>query len=300
MLAIENTLSEKSPSRLEKWWGANGFQRIYKEFRGGTLDPVFMKQIADVRNVSKVFNLRGYQFGNWVTNEDRFNYLAALGICLYDLNKVLKFKSNNMGFDGHLGVAFGARGFKGAVAHYEPWSHVINVTRYKEADDFIGKPSKEVRFVNSGGVGSFAHEYGHFLDYFFGSRYEVDTNVFSLSDGTSIDRKRKNYNKSKQPLRYAMEDILEVAYWGSPVKKEKSAYIKRIEGFSDKDYYVQRCEIFARLFEQYIGHKLIQLKVENKFLTKTKYNTAIYMTDAELKKVIPLFDNLLVLMRMAF
>jgi hypothetical protein len=76
--------------------------------------------------------------------------------------------------------------------------------------------------------------------------------------------------------------------------------LKRIEDYSIKPYYVERTEILARLFEQYIAYKLKQLGVSNSFLISTKYTRAVYMTPAELKKVVPLFDKLLILMRTKF
>lgn len=286
-------------SKMEAWWRGKGFKDIYKEFRKGSVPAVFLKQIRDVRNVEKLFQLRGFQFGNWVNNEDRFNYLAALGICLFDLNKVLKFKSNNLGLDHNLGVAFGARGQRGAVAHYEPKNHIINMTRYYDANKWIKPPSKAIRFVESGGVGSFAHEYGHFLDFFFGSRVEVNSRYYSLSNGSSTNSTRIKYDKKKFPIRYAMEDLLEVAYWDAS-KTKPSTFLKRIEAYSNKPYYVERTEIFARLFEQYIAFKLKQNGIANSFLTDTKYTRAVYMTPTELRRVVPLFDRLLVLMRTAF
>jgi hypothetical protein len=300
-IKITDTLPLKgnSGSRLEAWWNGRGFQAIYKEFRKGTIPKVFLNKIKDVRAVEKIFALRGFQFGNWVSNEDRFNYLAALGISLYDLNSVLKFKENNLGLDRTLGVAFGARGKRGAIAHYEPWSNIINMTRYYDTDKFISPPSKAVRFVNSGGVGSFAHEYGHFLDFFFGSRVEVHSSYYSLSDGKSTSSKRIAYDKKKYPLRNAIEDILEVAYWNVS-KKEQSTFVKRILKYSSNPYYLMRAEIIARLFEQYIAYKLQKLKINNKFLTQTKYTRAVYMTPREFQKIVPLFDKLLALMRMNF
>ncbi len=60
---------------------------------------------------------------------------------------------------------------------------------------------------------------------------------------------------------------------------------------------VERTEIFARLFEQYVAFKLKQNGIANSFLTDTKYTRAVYMTPTELKRVVPYFDRLLVLMR---
>jgi hypothetical protein len=300
-MKIVDTLEPEDGSRMEVWWSSQGFEDIYKEFRKGAVSDD-LKKVKDVRDVSKFFKLKGYQFGNWVTHEDRFNYLAALAVCLFDLNRVLRFKGNNMGLDRTLGVAFGARGQKGALAHYEPRTNIINMTRYKEAHRFMSPLPKPRRFVLSGGVGSFAHEYGHFLDYFFGSKGEIINDSVALTNGRSTDTKRIPYNRSKMPMRSLMEDIMEKAYKDKS-KKGDSNYVKRIkEVVPDRylDYFLRRNEIFARLFEQYIAHKLKGLKVQNVFLTKTKYHAGQYMTPAEMKAVIPLFDKLLVEMRKYF
>jgi hypothetical protein len=300
-MKIVDTLEPEEGSRMEVWWKNQGFEDIYKEFRkGGISDD--LKKIKDVRDVSKFFNLKGYQFGNWVTHEDRFNYLAALSVCLFDLNRVLRFKGNNLGLDKRLGIAFGARGQKGALAHYEPSTNIINMTRYKEAHRFKIPLSKPKRFVLSGGVGSFAHEYGHFLDYFFGSNTEIITRSFALTNGRSTDPRRIPYNRSKMPMRSLMEDIMEKAYWAKG-KQADSNYVKRIKDAvpeSYLDYFLRRNEIFARLFEQYVSYKLKELKIQNVFLTKTKYHTAQYMTPTEMKSIVPLFDKLLVEMRKYF
>lgn len=300
-MKIVDTLKPEGGSRIERWWMYQGFDAIYKEFRKGKLSDD-LKKMKDVRDVSAVFHLKGYQFGNWVTHEDRYNYLAALAVCLYDLNRVLRFKGHNVGLDKHLGIAFGARGKKGALAHYEPWSHIINLTRYKEAHYFREPVTKPMRFVNSGGVGSFAHEYGHFLDYFFGSKIEVSNSIYALTDGNSRSPKRINYDSKKHPMRSIIEDIMEQSYWNAK-KNDSSTFIKRIEKYSAgsmQDYFLQRNEIFARLFEQYVGYKLKELNIRNEFLTQTKYHTIQYMTPSELKRVIPLFDKLLVQMRKHF
>lgn len=301
-MKIVDTLRPEGGSRAERWWEDQGFIDLYKYFRKGAMEKRFYERLTDVRNVDQLFHLKGYQFGNWVTHEDRFNYLAALGICLYDLNRVLRFKGNNLGLDKTLGVAFGARGVKGALAHYEPSTNIINMTRYYEENRFDEPTEKKVRFVFSGGVGSFAHEYGHFLDYFFGSRVETNTKAYALSDGRSTDPRRIAYDPKKYPMRLLMEDIMEKAYWNKN-KQEDSAYVKRIKKAVRGhylDYFLRRNEIFARLFEQYISFKLGELKIQNIFLTKTKYHSLQYMTPIEMKAVIPLFDKLLIQMRKHF
>ncbi len=301
-MKITDTLTHEesgSRSRMELWWRKKEFKLLYKGFRGGSVPDAFMNKIKDVRKVEEVFKLKGFQYGNWLTNGDRFNYLAALGICLYDLNKVLKFKNNNLGFDGNLGVAFGARGVRGAMAHYEASRHLINMTRYHEAERYDTNPSKETLFVNTGGAGAFAHEYGHFLDYFIGQNIKTHPTIYTLTNWRSTSQRRIKYDPKKYPARAIVENILMLAYWSEEGKKD-SNFIIRVKRFGVKAYWFRRNEIFARLFEQYIGYKLKQIGIENSFLTHNKYAKQVYMTQAELKKVVPLFDELLIHIRMAF
>lgn len=291
-------------SRFDRYWQEEGFSEFYRQFRRGVKLPKSYTGIANSsEKVIKKYHLKGFQFGNWLTNDDRYNYIAAFFVCAYDLNKILKFKNSNIGLDGRLGVAFGARGYKGAVAHYESNTRVINITRYKKyIKDFFGNVipvPKESKFKLTGGVGAVAHEYGHFLDYVFGSDFETHSSVYSLTNGRSTNRNRIKYTASKK-LRNTAEDILELAYWKNPAKKVKSNYIKRIEEFTDKDYFFRRNEIFARLFEQYIGYKLSRIGIKNEFLTFTKYNEKIYLKPSELKAVAPLFDELIKEMRTYF
>lgn len=283
---IQDTFKEKSGSRLDNYWDERGFEKFYKGFRRGIDLPKNLAKITNsAKEVGDKYKLRGFQFGNWLTMEDRYNYLAAFFVCLYDLNKVLKFKGNNLGLDNHLGVAFGARGKSRAVAHYEPWSDIINMTRYQE----IPGASKKAKFLYTGGVGSFAHEYGHFLDYHFGANFITHGRVYSISGGSSASRVRYPYTANHK-ARIIMEDILEKAYWKS--KGKESNFYKRIREYSNRKYFVQRNEIFARLFEQYIQYKLKERGIKNSFLTDTKYDERIYMRKSELEKVVPLMDAL--------
>lgn len=292
---LVSTLEDQSgESGLDRFWNVQGFQEFYKGFRKGADLPKYIKDnpIA-VLQVQDRYSLRGIQFGNWVTQEDRYNYAAALYICLYDLNKVLKFKENNLGLDKALGLAFGARGRSKALAHFEAATDIINMTRYN-SDTSI---PKKIRFLQSGGVGALAHEYGHFLDYYFGAHYEPHTRIYALTNGRSTNRARIPYPKS-QKMRNIVEDILEKAYWAAPGKP--SAYYLRIRQASEDGYWVRRNEFFARLFEQYIGYKLDKIGIHNSFLNDQKYSTKFYLNKKELEKVVPLFDALLAQMRTYF
>jgi hypothetical protein len=271
-------------SKADRYWHYEGFTPIYKAFRKGVTMPKDLINVNNAVKVQEAYNYGGFQFGNWLNNEDRYNYMSALYIASYDLNKIMKL-DKNIGFDKALSVSFGSRGAGRAIAHYEPGTNVINITRYKEGETFIG----------SGGIGSFAHEYGHFIDYYIG-RYYDRSKYFSAMSGGSITATKRIESNSAGTMRSIVEDIIQLAMWKEPYTKP-SEFMNRINAFSTKAYYRQRDEIFARLFEQYIGYKLHKINIYNKFLCETKYTPKIYMNQKELNQVVPLFDKLLIEIR---
>ncbi len=285
-------------SRIDRYWTRNGVEDFYRMFReGASLPKEAEKMVNNTALVSQKFHLRGFQFGNWLSLEDRFNYLAALYICLQDFNQVLQFKGHNLGLDHKLGISFGARGRSRAQAHFESHSNIINITRYARFDRYPAP--KEIRFVNTGGIGAFAHEYAHFIDYYLGGHYERVRSAFPLTAGRSLNSRRIPY-EDKWILRNITEDILEKAYWKDPEKKLRSNYMKRLTRKASRDYWFRRNEVFARLFEQFIGHELQKKGIKNLFLTEQKYNSNYYLTPAELKEVSPLFRKFLAQVRTYF
>jgi hypothetical protein len=308
-IKIEDTV-DLSGSRVHRYWDSAGFKDFYKQFRKGLALPKALEESADSPlKIQEAYKLRGFQFGNWLSNEDRYNYLAAIYICLYDLNKVLKFKGNNLGLDKNLIISFGSRGSSGALAHYEPTTNAINMTRYKRMDSInrqryaFGQPPIELtkmeRFVYTGGVGSFAHEYGHFLDYFFGANYDIYSRSWALTGGTSTNPTRINWAK-KHNLRILTEDLMQKIYWKNEKTKTPSAYYQRLKTSVKGEYWHMRNEIFARAFEQYITYKLKEVGIYNTFLSKKKYVSTVYIPAKEFKAVVPYFDRLIAEMRKYF
>lgn len=282
-------ISDSSPevtqgSRADRYWNEKGYIKLFPEMRKGIGIP---KNISnDINLISKRFHLKGIGFGNWLNIEDRINYTYSLIYSLYDLNKILRF-NYNIGL-GLLTITFGARGRGTALAHYEPGSHYINITRYHN-----GSSDKRVRFFSSGGVGSFAHEYGHYLDYFAGEYLAPDKGYFALTDGKSVSKSRTG---SGNRMRTIVDDILEKIIWKIPKIKESDYYsrLKKILDTSDKGlYWVQRNELFARAFEVYVSEKLKSQGINNKLLTDTKYSPTLYLKASEIKPMIPLFDELI-------
>lgn len=269
-------------SRADSYWQKNGWENLFKKARKGIRIPKHISN--DVVGIAKRFNLAGIGFGNWLSIEDRINYTYALIYSLYDLNKIVRF-NYDIGL-GILKITFGARGRGRALAHYEPGNHFINITRYKR-----GAERKEIRFFGTGGVGSLAHEYGHFLDYVAGQYFTPG--YTALTGGNSISKKR-TYSKNK--MRSITDDIMERIIWKVPNKK-LSPYYKRLLNLIDSQemgpYWIERTELFARAFEVYVSEKLKKQGVKNALLTNHKYSSIVYLRSSEVKKLMPLFDALL-------
>lgn len=287
-------LQDSSPvignnSRLESYWKTRGYDQFYKRFRSGANLPAVFHTVESKEKIIQHFNLNSIGYGNWVTQEDRFNYLSALIVALYDMERVLGFKAN-IGLNKMVSISFGARGKGGALAHFEPGSFIINVTRYKENPAY----DKEHRFINTGGAGSLAHEYGHALDYYFGMYKEMASAAAALSMGSSISTRTR---QNKGTMRQLMDDLLLKIIWQQE-GQQYSAYYQRLQQNFGGDYMFRRAEIFARAFEVYIKYKLQKTGILNKFLNETKYTEKAYLTTAELERVLPQFDRLIYAMRL--
>lgn len=278
-------------SRAHDYWVLNSNPELVKELRPGITPPRGLSY-NNVDSIVKQFKLKGIAFGNWVTIEDRINYLQALFIAFYDLNKVLRF-SSNVGIGGNLAVTFGDRGIPHSLAHYRPGENLININRYERGED-----SKLLRFLSTGGIHSFAHEYGHFLDYFAGSVFDPHPSYFPLSNGRSLARYRTGINS---PIRKKMDDILEKTIWKKPGVKLSRYYISLIDKISKTenlgDYWIRRNELFARAFEVYVMYELKAMGIKNEFLTKTRYVSWAYVPESQLMDMIPDFRELLTLIR---
>ena len=94
------------------------------------------------------FGLHHIQFGNWVENKTRKENVNKTFDSLKDLQSIVG-KDIDISNGGTLSIAFGARGKKGASAHYEPSKNIINLTKMS-------------------GAGSLAHEWWHSFDHYLG------------------------------------------------------------------------------------------------------------------------------------
>ncbi len=221
-------------------------------------------KITDQQILLQYFELVGFEYGNWLNNNERFNFLLGSVIALLDISDITGIKK--LGFR-KVSLAFGARGKSSAAAHFEPGTFAINLT-------------KEY------GVNALAHEYGHALDFFFGTYIDQDRSNRSLSGGmTAASVTAKANLARKGSLRYLMIDLLHTIVYTK--NGELSPYYRRLKRESMGAYYIASTEIFARTFEQYVQYTLKQKGVVNRYLAKSKYDLWMYLTPAEFKSVIP-------------
>lgn len=294
-------------SRTSEYWKTVQFREIYKRTRPGfyalipkNYDPFDQAVVIDH------FDLKGFEYGNWLNQEDRYNYLMAVQIALFDMSKITGIKK--IGLGKLVGISFGARGSSKALAHFEPNTNMINITRFHEAKNLtnifgvpiFGKKTtdmvKPALFELSGGIGSLAHEYGHALDYVFGGYVEADpsgtyrslTNGRSTNDSPELGRPgtmRHMANSLIYSLMYDKPDQY-THYYAVLKKAVNERTLSR--------YWIRHNEMFARTFESYIQMKLRKNGISNNFLTHhLKYDHPVYPDVALLKKIEPIFDKLI-------
>lgn len=138
------------------------------------------------------FGLRGVNFGNWVNQKERQDFMNSAHDALCDLADVLKIESTSIGLGGLLGLAFGAQGHGGvAAAHFIPGVNEINLTK-------------------NAGAGSLAHEWGHALDHLIGisAGLAVSTEPFASWLGTYSTRVRAAIEGENRFIAPAVKDTM--------------------------------------------------------------------------------------------
>lgn len=254
----DTSLEISKGGRLREYWDIRGVQQ--KRSRLVSWDG----HTIDIRAILEKYKLKGFEFGRYVNNEDRYDFVIATKDSLKDLAWLLK--TENLGINYKIGIAFGARGRGGhAIAHYEPELNMINLTRDK-------------------GGQSMAHEYGHALDYNIGMYVDQNRLYPALSAGRSMAKfpEKNTGDTCRLLMRKLIREI-----------KMTDSY-KRLK--DESDYWHYNTEVFARYFEQWCCYRLREAGKANGFLAKSwsVYTTIkVYLTEADFKKVLPTGDKLM-------
>lgn len=249
--------------RAQRWWSGKSPKKSFRYQVDGEID------VIDQFALIEKYKLKGFEYGNWVNNNDRHDRLFATSESLADLAKIIG--SQNIGFDGMLGIAFGARGVPGALAHFEPKTYMINLTREK-------------------GFGSLAHEYGHALDYFFGTYIDQHREYASLVGGRTTTTMLE-FPNSGDYRKLANKIINSIVFEKKGLKSK--TYQAWEQNFKPGGYWFRRNEIFARAFEQWVRAKLKAKGIKNTFLSKEKYEHVAYIKPADFARVEPMMDKLI-------
>lgn len=254
--------STSNSSALSKWWNK----------RGGLTDY----DVFEILTKKYKFNL--LEFGNWSNQKERTQILIDLCIGLEKIFNPLFSKTNNFGLDKHLNFAFGSRGVKGALAHFEPNTMFISIKKYKS--ELYGTLSD---------TSSFAHEYFHALDYFIGRYIEPIEKANFLSDSWDLD-----LSITKYPIRSQMS-MLMINYYERQAKSNPDFLKVRTK----RDYWASPKECFARMSEQFVAYySYYQLGIRNskKYLAKDletyRQNPNVYMTDKVMYDLFPMWKRL--------
>lgn len=208
---------QSDTNRLATYWLFNE-DRITLPWSSKQFLQDWSEKQLDIATFLKTYNFGYLEFGRYVQENRRINMFYALVEGCTILSSELFFNSSNLGMDREVSIAYGARGKGGkASAFYQPYYGFINLTRNK-------------------GVGSFAHEYAHALDYTLGSRYDTLQGARWLSDGGT-----------KTPLRRTVAAILE------EVLRQFNKHAEKPIEFNENVYWYRKKEVFARSFEAWVS-----------------------------------------------
>ena len=195
--------------------------RMGEDYRGG----------ADVtaEDFMNAFGFRGVQFGNWTNQADRQMAVNQAYDAFMDLAKLIGVSPRALSLNGELGIAFGARGNGGALAHYEPNEVVINLTKTK-------------------GAGSLAHEWWHALDNYLSRKSGVPMGM--VTDSKTI----------------ALRDELRTAFNRLIDEVSNSDYYRR--SVAKGEYWGRMHEVTARLLAEWVDRSLKKNGELNTFLAR--------------------------------
>lgn len=292
----------------------------------------------------KNYNLGTISFGNWVKNEDRMNYLAILAVSLYDLSNILKTKNlgknsltldwGGVGQGRYKGVFFRDYDMISMPRYQRPdkWlkmmeSFGIYIDRKKYFDTVsvsnrgelltLTKAGKAHLMRTTSGWGSFAHEFGHWMDHVLGM-VNKDSNGFVTGD-----KVLPKFDPDKQSIVFTEADIVAMLFSGKRYgvsasqlnrieraffdwlvamyfQKTKTGYkangqykrlLKLIPKESKWKYWGSIIEVWARTFEIYVSEALAKKGIKNTFLVSgyKKFGRDIRIIDG--KPVVMTFGN---------
>ena len=243
----------------------NSRERMGVDWRNG--QDATTEMFVDVEGKEpSVFGFRALEFGNYVSQKERQQYLNDIYDALMDMSEVLGVSPRALSLGGKLALAVGARGTSGASGHYEPYKNVINITKTK-------------------GAGVLAHEWLHALDRYFSN---FDENAV-YPTGVKYATEKEYAENTRQEIKDAFEKIMSAVRGGE--------YQKRSARLGD--YWASDKELAARALQDYMMRKLDERGQKNDFLSNHlapedwagDMNSYPFPLGAEADRIAEAFDN---------
>jgi len=269
MVAVTSRTQPLSGGKCERWWKENsgrknGLEKV-KQNRKLILTDFKSQMDMSVAETLTNYQFKGFEFGNWLSQAERYDVFRTFQHCSLSLSHFLK--SINIGFDYNIGVAFGARGSRGALAHYEPALNIINMTK-------------------ENGAGALLHEYAHALDYCIGAFFDQNLKYTAISGGHTITQSKDNCGGQ---FRYMMNKILLYV-------RSTDSYRLLAEKCKKPEYWLNSTELFARLTEAYFSYfynwrykDFYLVKRESYYMNASKIHGS-YLSKKEVEVIKPELD----------
>lgn len=218
---------------------------------------------TDPKAFCQYFGFKGIEFGNWTEQDRRLEFLFGAAHAFEVVRKHFMIPPEMIGFNGVLSIAFGARGFGGAAAHYEPFTKTINITKPHDI------------------YGSLFHEWIHAVDNQVGmlNGWGHSGMISATKLNRSTTEKRLDIDKIEAGgITSLAEKVYDIIYYNGTAGKaneEKTPFCIAMTK-TDSDYYPQRVEVLARIYEVFMSVLASRLQVKNSMLVKNKYEAQHY------------------------
>jgi hypothetical protein len=309
--SLNKTFGKESEKRdVKRFDPSEAYVKIATRKGGRDLSKITADPVKAVDHMVKDMGMRGVQWGNSVTDDERKHHAGKALEAIADLADVTGLHPKDIALDGNLGLAIGARGKGTASAHYEPGNKVINLTR-------------------ANGVGTLAHEWGHAFDHMLngfglettnkgdkvvkkGGYMSNDTDTHEIRPKKQINENNPWVGKTSDPKRAEENGWVVTKRPLSEIRDAYRSLNKVSEGFRDRlskalqddvnsgklsakkanDYWNSDHEIFARSFEQYVMHKMKENGIENTYLAGMSKSHKYWPTPEESKAMAPAFDKI--------
>ena len=230
----------------------------HDDIRGGFASPNTQGKTQD--DLLTAFGFRGIEFGNWVSQEERQQFVDASYDAFMDLTHLLGMPPSFASLAGTLGLAYGSRG-KGlskAAAHFEPDNWVLH-------------------FTKENGPGSMAHEFAHALDCWVANRFcanEPNPPRFASEKGAwyAIRGPAATTATAEALARWSAQVVN--PYEGEPQWVKTAIFM---DYSRTEPYWSKPIELFARAFE---------VLVFESFKAKNRHNDMLVYGVSEADKII--------------